>query len=172
MPAPRKAVTAAELCDLLGVKHPTVSSWVAAGCPHRKRGTRYEFVVSEVSDWRLDRAKRTARDETAPDEAAERARKMRADADYAELRVAERRGELVAADEVERAHERLCGVVRSRVLAIRGRWAPRVLGLAAIAEATSVMDALAADILAALQEGADEIETADGPADPPQERAA
>jgi phage terminase Nu1 subunit (DNA packaging protein) len=160
MPAPRRTVSAAELCALFAVAPPTVTEWVKGGCPHRRRGSRYEFVVSEVADWRVQRAKRVAREETAPDESAERARKLRADADMAELRVRQRRGELVAAVDVERSHEQLCAVVRSRVLGLRGRWAPKVLGLGTMAEATRTMDDLANDILAALVDGADEVEVA------------
>lgn len=121
------------------------------------------YRLSEVIPWR----ERTRGREERPDVAAEQARKLRADADLAELKVREMRGELVPVSKVERDMERLCAMVRSRVLSVRGRWAPKVMRLETMAEATSTLDALAADVLDALRAGADELDE-----EPPTEEAA
>ena len=158
-------VTGTELARLRRVDRRTVVNWLGEtpACPSHGEGTARRFDLNEFATWWADRSVRHA----APsrpvhvDEAAERARKMRADADLSELKVAERRRELVEVATVLRSDERLLGVLRSRVKAIRGKWAPRVMGLGTMADATSTLDALADDILAALAEGADDLETDD-----------
>lgn len=154
-------ILAKELAALYAVEYRTVQNWVAAGCPHRKRSRRLEFLLSEVVPWRRDQDKRESRGGDAPDLAQEQARKTRADADLSELKVQKMRGSLIAASDVEHEMERLCNVLRARVLSVRGRWAPKVLGLTSMAEATSTLDALANDVLDALRGGADDLEESD-----------
>jgi hypothetical protein len=119
------------------------------------------FVVGEVVDWRLEQARASARGSEKADLVEEQARKMRADADLSELKRDQMRGELVAAGEVEKRIERLCAYMRVRVLGIRGRWAPKVMGLGTMQEATATLDALALDILAVLHDQADELDDPD-----------
>lgn len=128
------------------------------GCPYRRQSGKLAVMLSEVLPWRRDADLKRRSDDEAPDEARERARKLSAEADLAELKVRERRGELVAVEEAVRTHDRMCSLIRARVLGMRGKWAPRMLGLGTMPEATAVLDAVAQDILAALQEGADELE--------------
>ncbi len=152
---------AKELAALYAVEYRTVQNWVAAGCPHRKRSRRLEFLLSEVVPWRREQDKRESRGGDAPDLAQEQARKTRADADLSELKVQKMRGSLIAASDVEHEMERLCSVLRARVLSVRGRWAPKVIGLSTMAEATATLDALANDVLDALRGGADDLEEPD-----------
>jgi hypothetical protein len=121
-----------------------------------QRGVGY--VLADCVQWRREKDKADARASTAPDIAAEQARKMKADADLSELKVQQMRGDLVPSIDVVREMDRLCAVLRARVLSIRGRWAPKILGLATMAEAATVLDRLSADVLEALREGADELE--------------
>lgn len=164
-------VSGTELARLRGVDRKTVTNWLneTPPCPSTGTGSARRVNLVDFADWWAERAVRQAaaaapREEA--DEARERARKMRADADLSELKVARAREELVDVTAVIRSHERLCAVVRAKVSAIRGKWAPRVIGLATMGEATQAMDRLAADILAALVDGADELD------DEPEQEAA
>lgn len=52
-------VNRAELAALFEVSLPTVDSWVRKGCPVVERGGRgreWQFHVSEISNWRIERA--------------------------------------------------------------------------------------------------------------------
>lgn len=160
-------ISTAELARIFGVDERTIRNWVALGCPQRMRSKRPAYLLSEVVPWRRQRDKvESATDK--PDLAAEQARKLRADADLAELKVQERRAELVPAANVERQMERLCATLRSRVLGVRGRWAPRILGLGTMPDATRVLDELANYVLEALRSAADELEVEEsGEDDPP-----
>lgn len=164
-----EVISTAALARAFGVDERTIRNWVALGCPQRMRSKRPAYLLSEVIAWRRERDRIERQATERPDIAAEQARKLRADADLAELKVQERRGELVPAMHVERQMERLCSVLRSRVLGIRGRWAARVMGLGTMADATRVLDDLASDIIDALRGAADELEVdgEDGGGDDP-----
>jgi phage terminase Nu1 subunit (DNA packaging protein) len=170
-----ETVSTAELARCFGVDERTIRNWVAIGCPQRMRSKRPAYVLSEVIAWRRRQDKTETSAGDKPDLALEQARKLRADADLAELKVMERRRELVPSADVERQMERLCGILRSRVLGLRGRWAPRVLGLGTMADATRILDDLANDMLEALRSSGDELEADDPPEDDgasPEEDAA
>ena len=154
-----KPVTRTALAALFGVDVRTVDNWLTVGCPAVKRSGRTMYLLSEVIPWRRDQDRRETRSTPKIDE--EQARKMRADADLSELKVQQMRGELLPVADVERDMERLCAMVRARVLAVRGRWAPKIIRLETMAEATSALDALAADVLDALRDGADDLEEPD-----------
>lgn len=151
-----KAVSRTALASLFGVDVRTVTNWVDAGCPKRKESGRPVFLLSEVIPWRREQDRHELRPSPKFDE--EQARKMRADADLSELKVKRMRGELIPATRVEQDMERLCAMVRARVLSIRGRWAPKIMRLETMAEAALTLDDLTADVLDALREGADDLE--------------
>lgn len=147
-----------DLVRYYDVDERTVKRWVEAGCPHRKAHRRLEFLLSEVIPWRREQDRKELRQSSTPKMDEEQARKMRADADLSELKVLQMRGELIPATRVEQDMERLCAMVRARVLSVRGRWAPKIMRLGAMAEAAAVLDALAADVLDALRAGADDLD--------------
>jgi phage terminase Nu1 subunit (DNA packaging protein) len=153
-----ETVSLGEIAALFDVDTDTIGLWRQQGMPQRKISGHPRFEIAGCVQWRREKDKRENREGASPDESKERARKLAADADLAELKVRERRGELVPAEEAERQVERVVSMIRSRLLAVRGRWAPRVIGLETMAQATSTLDALASDVLTALSDGADEIE--------------
>lgn len=150
----RVRVTQKALAALFGVTTETIRLWGKQGMPSYRDG----YTPAECVQWRREQDKADASARERPDFDVEQARKMRADADLAELKRDQMRGDLVPAVDVERRMERLCAYLRVRVLGIRGKWAPKVLGLGTMAEATTTLDALASDVLAALREGADELD--------------
>jgi phage terminase Nu1 subunit (DNA packaging protein) len=148
-----------DLAKALKVTRQAVHKWVKDGLPHRVEKGTARFDLAEVVDWRIEQARHQARE--GSDLGTEQARKMSADADIAEMKRDQLRGDLVPAVDVERRMERLCAYVRVRVLGVRGKWSPKVLGLGTMADATATMDALASDILEALRDQADELDDAD-----------
>lgn len=154
-------VSLAEIADVFGVTPEAIRQWRAKGMPARVVSNRPRFAVAKCVEWRRAQDRRDVLAQavkTAPKESDERARKLSWDASLAELRYRERMGELVDVAEVERQHERVCRAIRSRVLGTRGRWAPRAIGLTNMTEATQLFDAIGAYLLAALTEGAADVE--------------
>lgn len=162
MPAAESTVSEAELARVLGVTRPAVTQWRQAGCPYRRRGGRYEYVVAEVVDWRLDRAKAEKRDEAAPDEARERARKLRAEADRAELELARARGELVPVAEFTDALDDAFSRVRAKLLAVPTEHEHRFPELP-VRERVKRLKAMVDAVLVDLEEASDVPE--DGPSE-------
>lgn len=158
MPAREPTILPSELAQLFDVDERTIRNWARLGCPQRMRSKRPMYVLSEVIAWRRQRDRVEASSADRPDLAQEQARKLRADADLAELKVQERRGDLVPAANVEQQMERVCLVLRSRVLSMRGRWAPRLIGLGSMIEAATVVDQLTTELLDSLLSAADELD--------------
>lgn len=153
----RVRVAQKDLAALFGVTPETIRLWGKQGMPSYRDG----YTPAECVQWRREQDKADATARERPDLAEEQARKMRADADLSELKRDQMRGDLVPAVDVERRMERLCAYVRVRVLGIRGKWAPKVMGLGTMQEATATLDALSSDILEALRETADELDEPD-----------
>lgn len=80
-----------------------------------------------------------------------RARKLAAEAIIAEIAVAERQGKLLHVDDHVELVRQVAEELRSRILAMPGKWAPRVPGAKTMAEAQALLRELANDLLATLQ---------------------
>lgn len=133
-------VSMSEFGRLLGLSRKTVAVYVALGMPagptaRGAEGRRIPFAAAR--QWVEDRA--VARARGAPDggETKEQAelRKSRADADLAELKAAEMRGELVSREEVTQA---LAVVLRTLDAATAQMVARLVPAVAAEADAAAV----------------------------------
>ena len=93
-------LTAGELADAFKVTTAAVTKWKSEGCPCRIQSGRPVYVLAEVADWRVSRAKESAR---PLDKDEEQVRKLKAEADRVELEVAKVRGELVPVAEFTKA---------------------------------------------------------------------
>ncbi len=162
---PPATLSLEEMAEELAVTTRTVQTYVRDGMPHRrgdKSGPR--FVARECHRWRREREVAAAVERERAklktlDRDTEIALKTRTERELKELELAERRGELMPKANVEQDMERLCLMLRTRVLGMRGKWAPRVLGLATMAESTKLLDEIASDLLSSLRDGADDLET-------------
>ena len=85
----------------------------------------------------------------APDYAAERARYIRARADLVEMEAAQRRGALIAVEDIEIAWIKVLALLRTRILAVPDRLAPEVYAAGSLADAR---DLLGASLRAALED--------------------
>lgn len=128
-----QTVNKTELAELQGVSLPTINAWMTQGMPVAAEGGRgkgYEFDNAAVTEWRVSRAQRKALSGAGSEsEAASKKRKVAAEADIAEMKAAQIRGELcIQADLVADIQNDLAKV-RARLLGIPTRAAPMVVAL-------------------------------------------
>lgn len=123
-----RKVTKPELAEILGITTQAVDQMMRRGCPMVRHGGRGHggtlFDTAAVIAWREERAATMAKGPVVDLEEA-KVRKAVADAEDAELKVAERRGELVSIDDVADLVEREYASVRSRLESIPDKVAPR-----------------------------------------------
>lgn len=139
---------ASELCRQLGISEPTMSEYRKAGAPFGadNRTTKAEFRRWELATVRAQAAARAT--PTSEDEA--RARKLAAEAEMAELKLARERGQVVTVTDAAAAYEARLVPVRAALMAVPGRWAPEVVGLGSTRDAMQVMSRLVREVLGAL----------------------
>jgi phage terminase Nu1 subunit (DNA packaging protein) len=142
-------VTAAELARLYGVSDQAVSGWKSAGAPF---GPDRRISLAEFRRWEHHAIKSQAEAKAAPtteDEA--RARKLSAEAELAEVKLARERGQVVAVEDAAGAYERRVTRLRQAVAAIPGTYAQQIVGLETTGDAMRVLRDVTASLLAALQ---------------------
>jgi len=106
--------------------------------PKATRG-QYDLVGSVRGYVRYLRDQAVSAQAGAPDYAAERARYIRARADLVEMEANQRRGALIAADDVEGAWIKVLALLRTRVLALPDRLAPQVHSVSSLAETRNLL---------------------------------
>jgi phage terminase Nu1 subunit (DNA packaging protein) len=116
--------------------------------PKATRG-QYELIGSVRGYVRYLRDQAAKAQAGAPDYASERARFIRARADLAEMEAEEKRGSVIAAEDVEAAWIAVLALLRTRMLALPDRLAPQ---LHAEASPASVRDVMRGAIREALEE--------------------
>lgn len=126
-----RLVTRTGLAEVFGVSMPTVDSWVRAGCPVVKRGSRgveWQFDTAAVIKWREQKAAADAIGETPADEAELRRREQRAKTERAELELAKARADVAPIREFERAQAAVFAEIRSNVMNVPQRVVVQLLG--------------------------------------------
>jgi phage terminase Nu1 subunit (DNA packaging protein) len=165
-----QTVNRADMAAIIGVVPNTITEWVRRGCPVLERGSHgreYQFDTAAVIQWRMDclQAEMMERDGAAPDFDRDRARKMQADADLAEIERDLARGRVIERREVLDAVTSEYATVRSRLGSLPGLIAPRVDPVRAV-EVQGIVAGIVDDVLQEL--------SADGkwPADNEPEKSA
>lgn len=123
----------------------------------RQKGTTLQYKQPDCAiSLRAREAKKALAELTAEDldEAKERAGKIKAERERAELMVAKLRGELAPVAEMDAAVERLATAVRNEVNGLRSRFTLTVIGLTTPQEAAAVLDEMRKQILGALASAA------------------
>jgi phage terminase Nu1 subunit (DNA packaging protein) len=121
----------AQLADVFGVSLPTVDSWVRAGCPIERKGSRgvqAEFDSAKVAKWLRDRALADATGDQQQDLDEIERRTKRARMRQAELEVAKEMGLVAPIREFERVQAARFAVIRQNVLNVARRAALQLLG--------------------------------------------
>jgi len=151
-----KTLTRAELARQHGVALTTVDQWVKRGCPAEpppKGGRGNRFNSRAVIEWRI--AEAAPEEAPAPLISFEEARteKMIAEAELARLEVGKRRGELVEVAIVSELVERDYSTVRSKILGVATKVAPRVVATRDATRAQAIIDAEVREVLDELADG-------------------
>jgi hypothetical protein len=117
----------------------------------RQRGkvTEYEQPTCAINLRNREVAKHKA-DAGPADYDVARARREQANAEIAEMNAAKLRGDMAPVSDMVKQIDRMAAAVRSEVLGLRSRFVGRIVGLTTEIEAATVMDAMSAQILAAL----------------------
>lgn len=132
--APRVGATlsALEFAELLDVHRNTVANWISAGLPAKKKGRTQEIETVAGVLWVRAREHKAFEEKleaatSTPDIDRERCRKLKAEADIAEMKRDQTKGELVSLLEAERTWSTHVLQVRARLLSLPSH--ARVRGL-------------------------------------------
>ena|SRR5690349_9553993 len=137
-----------EMAGLLGISPTTLDRYVQAGCPVLEKGSgrrEYRFNSAEVIRWVLAREGSPGRAQTDDS----RRRHNAAVVELKEFQLAEKRGSMIRVEDVAPILENELANVRSRLLAIPDRLAPKI---AAMTDPALVEAALRDEVIAALSE--------------------
>ena len=119
--------------------------------PKAERG-QYDLIGSVRGYVRYLRDQAVRAQAGAPDYAAERARYIRARADLAEMEAAQRRGSLIAAEDIEAAWIAVLALLRTRLLALPDRLAPLVHEQTTVGDTRNLIRATVREVLDDLAE--------------------
>ncbi|MCC7134120.1 MAG: hypothetical protein IT352_15790 [Gemmatimonadales bacterium] len=145
-PAKPWQVSQQELAELLGISTRQVRNLEAVGLPSRSTKGRKCYDAAAAVAWYLA-YKVPVTSETM--KAAELRRTVAA-ANLAELRFRREAGELVPVADAVEVVERMLGQLRSQLVTLPQRWAPRLVGVATVPAATALLDQAVHDALTAL----------------------
>lgn len=130
MPAKKTGVEVnrEELAETFGVSTNTITQWIKKGMPvvaHGGQGKPWRFNTADVHAWHLDRIREqlTGAAGTYDDE---KTRKMRIEADLAEIELRKARGEVVELEIVAEAVKSEYATVRARLGSLPGIVAPKL----------------------------------------------
>lgn len=163
-------LTKQQLADRFSVDVRTVTNWAQEGMPQRKKSGRPVFAWPECYAWREAQIREDARatrhagdDPDRKTELAElRLRSARAEAEAAELDLAERRGQLVTLGYMTQEFERIAHALRARLLAAPPAWAARLGTCTTVVDRQLELAAAVNELLPVLAELADDDAPADG----------
>ena len=147
-----KIVNKAALSEILAVSERTLSTWQKDGLPiEQKQGRENLYDTAKVIQWLIQRhgLSLTRSGGEVLDLEAEKARLTKAQADSAELKLAQQQGQLLAANEVQAVWEDYILACRAKLLAMPSKLAAI---LAHESEPTLVQVTLQAAIHEALNE--------------------
>jgi terminase small subunit / prophage DNA-packing protein len=145
-----EVVTRERMAGILGCSVTTVDRYLRSGCPGEKGSKEYQLNTARVIRWLIERSSRAAGDgDGESSQAAVRRRLTLAQAELAEMKAAERRGQMVAIEDVTPIIAEELAAVRSRLLAAPGRVAQLV---AAMTDPAAVERAINDEIVGALSE--------------------
>jgi len=136
--------------------------------PKAERG-QYDLIGSVRGYVRYLREQASKAQAGAPDYAAERARFIRARADLAEMEAEEKRGALIAAEEIEAAWIAVLALLRTRLLALPDRLAPQVFEQSTVGDTRNLIRMTIREVLDDLAQPDVQLEAIadiDGLADP------
>jgi len=159
-------LTTAELLDRL----PTIATREGLASlrrrgigPTKKTGKGHLYAWPECGEWYIEDIRRQERDTAPPDETEARTRKLVAEAAMSEYELERLEGRMITVEdaqaEVRRSDER----VRARLLAVPGKYAPQLVGLADVAGVVPVLESVVHEVMAEMAEAAQGEDEAEPP---------
>jgi phage terminase Nu1 subunit (DNA packaging protein) len=153
-----------ELAARFGKDVRTITNYVQEGMPQRSRSGKTVYSWPECRDWWESRIREDARatrhaggDEDRKTEMAElRLRAARAEAEAAELDLAERRGALVTLEHMTSEFRRMAETVRAALLAIPASWDGRLAGCTTSVERQLALQEAVNELLPVIGGGVDD----------------
>lgn len=112
-----------ELANILGVTEETLTQWQKQGMPIVKAGKGRGGSVYDTVAVLAWKSARDQSDQPITDFETERTRKVKLEADKLALEVAEKRGDLIPAEQVESAVADMVAAFRARILSIPSKLA-------------------------------------------------
>lgn len=140
---------------MLGVSREAVRLWTNEGAPRRDDGS---YIVAEIVTWLREKDRRAQRDENVPKESAERARKMRTEADLKELELEERRGALLPLADFMEQLEAVIGGFASVAAGQLARFERKIVAAKSVGDARRITQEIHAALMAGAREHADRLE--------------
>lgn len=138
----------------LGLTAQSLGQWrKRPGAPAGLKAGKPVYLWPDFPRWREAELVRQAKLEAAPVDFEEaRARKMAAEASLAELELARERGQLIPIELHGSRLARILERIRSRLVALPGSLAPRLVGLDAASEAQGIISGSVAAVLKELSQ--------------------
>lgn len=150
-------VSKKDFAALTGYSAKQIERWIqGTDMPHRREGNTLYFPWPAARAWLNhyleEKGKRAAKPESVDDA---RRRKEYAEAEMAELKLAEARGELDTVENLEKAMADAFARVRAKLSSFAPRAAGAVAGAASVQEATALLTPLVDEIFAELRQTED-----------------
>ncbi len=126
-----KEVSRTGLAEFFGVALNTVDHWVRAGCPAVKKGgpgRPWIFNTAKVAEWRELRVREEALGTTAASEAELKRRRLAAETQLAELKLAQEKRQVAPVDQMVRSLEAAFAEVRANMRNIPARAVRMLIG--------------------------------------------
>jgi hypothetical protein len=155
-------VPATEAARRIGVTAQALGHWVTKATETRKtvvrlRGGRYEYKWPDFPRWRESELVIAGRSQ---EEAESRRRKLAAEAEMAEMELAQMRGDVVTVADSVRETNMTLDRLRAKLVNLPGKWAPTMVGCRTIADATAKLDDAIGELMAELSGVTDDFEEA------------
>lgn len=134
----------------------TFARWCAKGLPSKGDGTTARFPWPEIHRWLLQQVEQRGRESAKPKDIDEaRERKAAADAELAELELAEKRHQLMTVEAGEAALGAAYARVATRLKAAPNKYAPRTVNLKSIPESLTIWQRAVHEVMDELYQGRD-----------------
>jgi phage terminase Nu1 subunit (DNA packaging protein) len=140
-----------EIATVLGVEQRTITNYqkLPKPIPTQRKGREVFYPLAPCVQWFAEYRVGEAEKSISELDMA-RQRKLTAEAELAEIKLAQERGGLVSVDVADRTLAGICDQLRARVLAFTGRVAPLVVGVPDVAEATALIEPVVHEFLGVL----------------------
>lgn len=146
-------LTKQKTAEFLGVSVRQLHRYTEKGMPRQGSGKRVRYGPAAFAWHREYEAQQNQTGRMAGTLAEEQARKIKIDADRAQLKLLREQSELVTVATVREKMEQINAFIKARVLAFPGKMAPIIAGLESKAEIKSKLTDGVYDLLTILAEG-------------------